>query len=154
MPTDCQPCLSIFWYLSMCLLTPHPQIRDLGYLHPINHIARIEGVGNWCKERQVGREVWLVPGRGHWGPWEDGWGRRRKLTMVCLCFFQLENFNSWFRGVRTCAHPWTSSPMERGCTLYAVRTSLSATRSRSLPCFWLCLRQQKSPINFMGSIYI
>lgn len=26
------------------------------------------------------------------------------LTTICLCFFQVENSNSWFRGVRTCAH--------------------------------------------------
>lgn len=64
------------------------------------------------------------------------------LTTICLCFFQVENSNSWFRGVRTCAHPWTSSPMGPGCKLYAVGINLSATRSRSLcPCFWFWLRQ-------------
>ena len=71
-PTGCQTCLSISRYLSTRLLTPHPQIRDLGYLHPINHIARIEGVGNRCRERQVDREVSLVPACRHRAPWEEG----------------------------------------------------------------------------------
>ena len=53
----------------------------------------------------------------HWRTWSCSAGtlgtmderedstRKPVLFTVCLCFFQVENFNSWFRAVRTCAHP-------------------------------------------------
>lgn len=135
------------------LLTP--MIRDLGYFHPMNHTARVPLWFAWSLTRVSGQtdggmgpeeadgkgrgrrilklEVLVVPAWGHgdhgmkvkvrgWSLW---------LTTACPCFFQVENSNSWFRGVRTCAPLWTSSPMEPGCKLYAVGTSLSATRSRA-----------------------
>lgn len=98
-----------------------------------------------------------MPSWRQWGPWMKAKvkGGSLLLTTVLLCFFQVENSNSWFRGVRTCARLWTSSPTEPGCKLYAVGTNLFATSSRSLcPCFLPWLRQQKFSIIVQGSIYI
>lgn len=156
-----------------------PQIRDFGYFHPMNHTAwiplwfvwslirgsgQLMGESTQMKQMERDREEEYI----NWRSWSclhgdtgdhgmkakvGGWSLL--LTTVCPCFFQVENSNSWFRGVRTCAHLWTSSPMEPGCKLYAVGINLSATRSRSLClCYQYWLRQQKSSINPLGSIYI
>lgn len=66
-------------------------------------------------------------------------------------FFQVENSSSWFKGVRTCAHLWTSSLTEQECKLCAVGMNLSATRPRSLRLHFLLWRRQLHS-TILGSI--
>ena len=153
------------------VFSPYPSNkgRDLGYFilwTPLPDFScglsgpSLESIGNWW-----GSSPEEAGGRGgekeyaSWRTWsclcKDSGDHDESsvLFTVCLCFFQVENFSSWFRAVRTCAHPWTSSPTEPGCKLYAVEISLSATRSSSLcPGFLIWLSQQKSSTTLMHSI--